>query len=174
VVAKQTGPGEITVTWRAVPGAKGYTIGRSVWPNGFQRFRPNYPAETSLIDRDITPGVTHTYSVRALLANSRVSAAANSEALTPTEGTSVPDSGPVPGGGTGTPGSGGTGTPTTGGGTTGGTGTAGGTGGTGTGTTGAVAPEKGRFRVPIAGFKVLQETFDNPTQVDGQRDEVCF
>jgi hypothetical protein len=35
-----------------------------------------------------------------------------------------------------------------------------------------VAPEKGRFRVTIAGFKVLQETFDNPTQVDGQRDEV--
>ena len=83
VVATQTGPGEITVTWKAVPGATGYTIGRAVWPNGYQRFRPNYPAETRLVDRDIKVGVLHTYRVAALLPNGRASAPATSKSLTP-------------------------------------------------------------------------------------------
>ncbi len=83
VVARQTRPDEITLTWKAVPGATGYTIGRAVWPNGYQRFRPKYPAETRLVDREITVGVLHTYRVAALLPSGRLSAPATSNSLKP-------------------------------------------------------------------------------------------
>ena len=105
VLAKQTGPGEITVTWKAVPGATGYNVGRSVWPDGYRRFRPNHPAQTSLVDRDIIAGVAHGYRVVALLPSGKASAPAVSDPLTPTRDAPGPQTPRTPGspGGPGTP-----------------------------------------------------------------------
>jgi hypothetical protein len=66
VAAEQTGPGEITVTWPAVPGATAYQVGRAVQPAGFQMLCSLYPTTDSYVDRAATPGAKHTYSVVAL------------------------------------------------------------------------------------------------------------
>lgn len=98
VVATQTGPGEITVTWTAVPGAVGYNVGRSVFPNGFQRLCPQCPASTTYVDRSVSAGVRHTYRVVALLPAGKASRPAVSEPVTPQEdgsGSDTPE--PEPG-----------------------------------------------------------------------------
>lgn len=85
VVATQTGPGEITVTWTVVPGAIGYNVGRSVFPNGFQRLCPQCPPTATYVDKGVTAGVRHSYRVVALFPGGKASRPAASEPVTPEE-----------------------------------------------------------------------------------------
>lgn len=68
VTAEQTGPGEITVTWSAVPGATAYVVGRAVSPGGFRMLCSLCPTTGKYVDRAATPGAKHAYSVAALAA----------------------------------------------------------------------------------------------------------
>ena len=68
VTARATGPGEITVTWAAVPGATAYMVGRAVRPDGFRTHCNLCPTRTTFVDRYAKPGAMHTYTVSALTA----------------------------------------------------------------------------------------------------------
>ena len=83
VRAEQTGVGEITIHWTAVPGASEYLISRSVWPNGFQRFVPGGLKETTYTDTDVRPGVKHIYGVSAKVGNGRVTVVTRSNEVLP-------------------------------------------------------------------------------------------
>jgi hypothetical protein len=83
VTAEQTGVGEITIRWNAVPGASEYMISRSVWPNGFQRFVPGAIKATTYTDTDVRPGVKHIYGVTAKVGNGRVTAVTRSNEVIP-------------------------------------------------------------------------------------------
>jgi hypothetical protein len=61
VVARETAPGVITVTWSPVAGAAEYFIGRSVWPEGFRR--AGTVKDTVYVDTAARAGVRHTYTV---------------------------------------------------------------------------------------------------------------
>lgn len=65
VSAAQTGPGEITVRWSAVPGATGYFVGRAVGTSGFQLLCALCAGGTSYVDRSAAPGQRHVYEVGA-------------------------------------------------------------------------------------------------------------
>ena len=67
--ATVTGPGEITLSWTPVQGATAYVIGRAVSPNGLQMLCRLCPTQASYVDRDITPGVRHSYTVAAIFPN---------------------------------------------------------------------------------------------------------
>jgi len=64
--ATVTGPEEITLSWTPVPGATAYVIGRAVSPNGLQMLCRLCPTQASYVDRDITSGVKHSYTVAAV------------------------------------------------------------------------------------------------------------
>jgi hypothetical protein len=61
VVASETAPGVITVTWSPVPGASEYFVGRSVWPEGFRR--AGTVKDTVYVDTAARAGVRHNYTV---------------------------------------------------------------------------------------------------------------
>lgn len=61
VVASETAPGVITVTWSRVPGASEYFVGRSVWPEGFRR--AGTVKDTVYVDTAARAGVRHSYAV---------------------------------------------------------------------------------------------------------------
>jgi hypothetical protein len=91
VQAKLTAPGEITVWWDAVPGATAYSIGRSIQPGGFRRLCELCdPTKPKYVDRDVTPGEIHSYSVATVTPQGR-SKVTRSNGVTPT-GHSTPDS----------------------------------------------------------------------------------
>lgn len=71
VTARQTGPGEITVTWNAPPGATSYFLGRLAPPDGWRRVNSPTPSRTSYVDRDVQPGRTYRYQVSAIDRNGR-------------------------------------------------------------------------------------------------------
>ena len=83
VTAEQTGVGEITLRWSAVPGASEYVIQRSIWPNGFQRFETGRITGTTYVDADIRPGVLHSYRVAAKVGNGAVGAFVKANELIP-------------------------------------------------------------------------------------------
>ena len=61
-----TGPGEITLSWDAVPGATAYLIGRAVEPVGLRELCNFCPASTNYVDRHAQPGATYRYSLVAI------------------------------------------------------------------------------------------------------------
>ena len=85
LVATQTAPGEVTVTWNEAPGATAYLIGRSVYPNGFSTICSLCPATTTFVDKLVKPGVKHTYAVTAMTAQGP-SARTTSNVVTPSTG----------------------------------------------------------------------------------------
>ena len=64
--AHATGVGEVTVSWSPVPGATAYMIGRSVQPDGFQRYCEFCSTDTVLVDRLAVPGMRHAYTITAI------------------------------------------------------------------------------------------------------------
>jgi hypothetical protein len=105
VVATETSPGVITLTWTPVAGATAYAIGRAVFPGGFARFCPLCESSGRFIDSTAVAGKKHTYSVIAMGPTGR-SGAAQSNTLTPgSTGTvaSSDGSGGTPTSGSGTP-----------------------------------------------------------------------
>ena len=66
VTARATAPGEITVTWEAVPNATAYTILRAVAPNGFRMFCDLCPSANSIVDRSAVAGAKHAYAITPL------------------------------------------------------------------------------------------------------------
>jgi hypothetical protein len=67
--ATVTGPEEITLSWTPVPGATAYVIGRAVSPNGLQMLCRLCPTQAAYVDRDITSGARHRYTVSAVFPN---------------------------------------------------------------------------------------------------------
>lgn len=57
--------GSIRVVWRAVAGATGYALSRTVSPASSAPVLPN-PADTVYVDRDVKAGSTYTYQVAAI------------------------------------------------------------------------------------------------------------
>lgn len=66
VSAVQTGPGTVTVTWTPVSAATAYVIGRAVTPDGLRKLCELCSTATKYIDRGVTAGAKHRYSVSAL------------------------------------------------------------------------------------------------------------
>jgi hypothetical protein len=71
VTASQTGAGEVTLSWSAVPGATAYALGRAIAPQGFQRLCDPCAPETTYVDRSARPGAEHTYTVTAITPSGR-------------------------------------------------------------------------------------------------------
>ena len=65
-VTAETGSGIVTLTWTPVPGATGYNIGRLVAPGGFKNLCELCPTTTKYVDRKVTAGAKHIYTVAAL------------------------------------------------------------------------------------------------------------
>ena len=82
VVATETSPGVVTLTWNAVPGATAYAIGKAVYPSGFARLCPLCEADAKYVDSNAVAGKKHTYSVIAMGPMGR-SGAVQSNTLTP-------------------------------------------------------------------------------------------
>lgn len=82
VTAAESSDGEITLTWTPVPGAVGYFIGRAVQPSGFRILCQRCPAATTYVDRNITKGAKHTYTVAAIM-DRGVSRRSNSNSVYP-------------------------------------------------------------------------------------------
>ncbi len=80
--ATATGPEEVTLSWDPVPGATGYAIGRAVQPNGFRMLCSLCSSEPTYVDRDVTPGAPHAYTVAAIYSGG-VSARTRSNTVTP-------------------------------------------------------------------------------------------
>jgi hypothetical protein len=64
VVARETAPGVITVSWSSVAGVAEYFIGRSVWPDGFRRAAT--VKDTFYVDTAARAGVRHVYTVNVV------------------------------------------------------------------------------------------------------------
>ena len=71
VMAALTDSSEITLRWDSVPGATGYAIARSITPYGFATLCAFCPIATEYIDRAVTFGQAHTYTVEAITAGGR-------------------------------------------------------------------------------------------------------
>ena len=83
VTVRQTG-GTITLSWAPVEGAKSYVLGRAVGNDGFRRLldASTGPA-TVYVDRQITPGVRHVYTVTPVSQADVAGMRATSEAIVP-------------------------------------------------------------------------------------------
>ena len=104
VVATETSPGVVTLTWNAVPGATAYAIGKAVYPSGFARLCPLCEADAKYVDSNAGAGKKHTYSVIAMGPTGR-SGAVQSNTLTPGSSGSVASTGGAGGTPTSTSGS---------------------------------------------------------------------
>jgi hypothetical protein len=94
VTVQQTAPGEITLTWNSVPGAKSYVIGRAVGSEGFRRMLDaSTGAETVYVDRRSAAGVKHVYTITPI-------SSADVSGIRATSGSIVPT---APSGGAGAP-----------------------------------------------------------------------
>jgi hypothetical protein len=93
VTATETGPEEVTVTWTEVPGATAYFIGRAVSPGGFKSLCDLCPTTTTYVDRAVTRGARHTYTVGALTPKGAFPRATSNAV---TLGESVATGGPAP------------------------------------------------------------------------------
>lgn len=71
VVARETAPGIVTVTWDGVEGATAYAIGRAVGTSGFQRFCDLCPTSGILVDTVPTAGTQYAYSITAITPTGR-------------------------------------------------------------------------------------------------------
>ena len=95
VAATASGPGEITVTWGAVPSATAYFVGRGARQGGFQTLCELCPATTTYVDRAVEPDVQYTYMVGAITAEGALPRT-SSNAVTLLEGGEGPSTGPNP------------------------------------------------------------------------------
>lgn len=91
VTARETGPGTITVTWSPVSGATAYIIGRAVTPWGLGKLCELCSTATKYVDRKVTAGAKHRYSVSALTPGGATKRTMSNEVI------------PTGGGGNGTP-----------------------------------------------------------------------
>jgi hypothetical protein len=96
VTASETSPGVVTVTWTKVPSATGYFIGRSVQPEGFKTLCQLCPTAARYVDRNVSAGSKHLYSVAAITPGG-TTARTQSNAVTPA-GTGTGDDGGGAGG----------------------------------------------------------------------------
>ncbi len=96
VRATATGPEEVTLSWDAVPGATAYMIGRAVSPDGLRMLCDLCPTESTYVDRDVTPGATHRYTVAAVYPGG-VSPRTASNAVTPGAVVASESGGALPG-----------------------------------------------------------------------------
>lgn len=71
VVARETAPGIVTVTWDDVDGATAYAIGRAVGTSGFQRFCDLCPTGGVLVDTVPTAGTHYAYNITAVMPTGR-------------------------------------------------------------------------------------------------------
>jgi hypothetical protein len=83
VTATETTSGVITVSWTSVTGATGYFIGRSVAPGGFRTICDVCSTEPKFVDRKVTAGAKHIYTVAALTP-AGLTKRTQSNAVTPT------------------------------------------------------------------------------------------
>jgi len=117
LTAEAPGASEVTITWDPVPGATAYFIGRAVYRSGFGTLCALCPTEPRYVDRSVTAGQPHTYTIAAIFPNG-VSKRVSSNTVIPgqtAEVASTPPAGTTPTTGTppGTPPAGATTTPTT-------------------------------------------------------------
>jgi hypothetical protein len=85
VTVRQTGSGEITFTWAPVEGAKSYVIGRAVGTEGFRRMLDaSTGPDTVYVDRRITVGVRHVYTVTPISTADVSGIRATSDSIVPT------------------------------------------------------------------------------------------
>ena len=85
VTVRQTGTGEITLTWGPVEGAKSYVIGRAVGTEGFRRMLDaSTGPDTAYVDRRITVGVRHVYTVTPISTADVSGIRATSDSIVPT------------------------------------------------------------------------------------------
>jgi hypothetical protein len=83
VTVRQTG-GTITVEWRGVEGAKSYVLGRAVGNEGFRRLLDvSTGPDTIYVDRQVTPGVRHVYTITPISQSDVSGVRATSEAIVP-------------------------------------------------------------------------------------------
>ncbi len=73
---------EVTVTWDPVPGATAYFIGRAVFRSGFRVVCAVCSTEPRYVDRSVTAGQPHTYTVAAIFPNG-ISTRVTSNTVTP-------------------------------------------------------------------------------------------
>ena len=97
VTVRQTGDGQITLTWGAVEGAKSYVIGRAVGTEGFRRMLDaSTGPDTLYVDRRITVGVRHVYTVTPISTADVSGMRATSDSIVPTAtGGTTTTSGPT-------------------------------------------------------------------------------
>ena len=85
VTVRQTGEGQITLTWGAVAGAKSYVIGRAIGTEGYRRMLDaSTGPETVYVDRRITVGVRHVYTVTPISTADVSGIRATSDSIVPT------------------------------------------------------------------------------------------
>ena len=85
VTVRQTGAGQITLTWGAVEGAKSYVIGRAVGTEGFRRMLDaSTGPDTAYVDNRITIGVRHVYTVTPISTADVSGVRATSDSIVPT------------------------------------------------------------------------------------------
>jgi len=97
VTVRQTGAGQVTLTWGAVEGAKSYVIGRAVGTEGFRRMLDaSTGPDTMYVDRRITVGVRHVYTVTPISTADVSGIRATSDSIVPTAtGGSTTTTGPA-------------------------------------------------------------------------------
>ena len=71
VAAALTDSNEVTLRWDAVPGATAYAIGRAVTPYGFMVLCATCATSNTYVDRAVTYGQAHTYTVEAITPGGR-------------------------------------------------------------------------------------------------------
>ena len=84
LTAEAPSASEVTVTWNSVPGATAYFIGRAVFRSGFRVVCAVCSNEPRYVDRNVTAGQPHTYTVAAIFPNG-VSKRVTSNTVTPGE-----------------------------------------------------------------------------------------
>jgi len=88
LTAEAPSASEVTVSWDPVPGATAYFIGRSVGGSGFRVLCALCSTEARYVDRSVTAGQPHAYTVAAIFPNG-VSSRVTSNRVTPGQTTVV-------------------------------------------------------------------------------------
>jgi len=84
LTAEAPSASEVMVTWDPVPGATAYLIGRSVFRSGFSVLCALCSTEPRYVDRSVTAGQPHTYTIAAIFP-SGTSTRVSSNSVTPGE-----------------------------------------------------------------------------------------
>lgn len=85
LTVRQTGDGQITFIWAPVEGAKSYVIGRAIGTEGFRRMLDaSTGPDTVYVDRRITIGTRHVYTVTPISSADVSGMRATSDSIVPT------------------------------------------------------------------------------------------